>query len=359
MPSPDVNDERRSRMKVAFYTNIVSPHQIPLAKEVARRVGEGNFRYIYRDDLDGERVEMGWGQTDPEWCAMGCEDDPWLEGADLVYTGGLRAVDLVARRIAAGKKTLYYTERWFKPYHGLPGKWRMYCPGYRRMAKRMVKMLNDPLCRVLAVGPWAKRDMLELGVREEQIVDWGYFVEPTTEGPREPDSNSYLLKVLWVGRMMRLKRVDTIIKAVKEISKSREEPSDIALTLIGDGLDRLSLEGKVGSAPVVFKDPQPIERIRKAMRRNDVYVLASDENEGWGAVVNEALEEGMKVLGTYEAGASAALLDEEDLFHAGDWKSLAMMLARCARAKRKGELAGQGIGDWTPARAAERMLGLA
>ena len=85
-------------------------------------------------------------------------------------------------------------------------------------------------------------------------------------------------------------------------------------------------------------------------------VETSDENEGWGAAVNEALEEGMKVLGTFESGASAAMLREDDLFHAGDWKRLADLLGRCGLAKLKGKLAGQGIGEWTPEKAADRLV---
>lgn len=349
---------------ISFYTNVVSPHQIPLAKEVARLAG-GDFLYMYRDRQSADRIELGWGDEIPEWCRMGTEESKELKESELVFTGGLRPLDLIERRIGAGKKTLYYTERWFKPYHGLPGRWRMLSPGYRKMAKRMVRMLNNPLCRCLTVGPWAKKDMLELGVRPEQIVDWGYFVESSEfrvksselkEGARVPDGNPRLLKVLWVGRMLGWKRVDTIIKAVGSIAKSSEMRFDIALTLVGDGRQRDSLESKASGLPVKFKGSRPIERIRKIMREHDVYVLASDENEGWGAVVNEALEEGMKVLGTYEAGASAAMLREGDLFHAGDWKRLADLLGRCGLAKLDGRLVGQGIGEWTPAKAAERLV---
>ena len=64
------------------------------------------------------------------------------------------------------------------------------------------------------------------------------------------------------------------------------------------------------------------------MHEHDIYVLASDAHEGWGAVVSEALEEGMKVLGTYEAGASATILPITNLFHAGDWRSLMTMLCK-------------------------------
>ncbi len=345
-------------MKISYYTNVISPHQLPLAREIAKRIGEDNFEYVYRDDLYADRLDMGWAESFPEWCVMGDENEPDLMEADIVYTGGLRPIDLIARRVAAGKRTFYYTERWFKPYGILPGRWRMFSPRYRLMAKRMVKLLNNPLCKVLTIGPWAKKDMIEIGVKESQIVDWGYYVEPSNTNHQPPTTNHTLLKVLWVGRMIGLKRVDTIIKAVKDIANSKEMSFDIELTLVGDGISRNTLEGMVGDAPVVFRNPQPINKIRNTMRKNDVYVLASDSNEGWGAVVNEALEEGMKVLGTFEAGASAAMLPEEDLFHAGDWKTLAKMLAKCARDKRKGELKGQGIGDWTPEKAAERLFSL-
>ena len=31
-------------MKVALLTNVVSPHQVPLAEALVRRVGEANYR---------------------------------------------------------------------------------------------------------------------------------------------------------------------------------------------------------------------------------------------------------------------------------------------------------------------------
>ena len=103
-------------MKVAYWTNSLSPHQLPLAREIARRVGEGNYQYLYQDEPTAERKGLGWNfGSAPVWCRRGMEDDPALMEADLVYTGGLRPLDLIARRIAARKKTYYVTERWSKP----------------------------------------------------------------------------------------------------------------------------------------------------------------------------------------------------------------------------------------------------
>ena len=96
----------------------------------------------------------------------------------------------------------------------------MLVPGYRRMVKRFVAWVNtDPGARVLAIGPWAKRDFLRMGVKAEKIVDWGYFVEPSRFGTQVPAAHAELdetcvLRVLWAGRDLDWKRVRDIERAV-------------------------------------------------------------------------------------------------------------------------------------------------
>lgn len=89
------------------------------------------------------------------------------------------------------------------------------------------------------------------------------------------------------------------------------------------------------------------------MRSHEVYVLPSNAYEGWGAVVSEALEEGMEVLGTYEAGSSATVLPQENLSHAGDWRTLRDKLVRYAETRQR---RCQGIGMWSAKQAAAKLL---
>ena len=88
------------------------------------------------------------------------------------------------------------------------------------------------------------------------------------------------------------------------------------------------------------------------MRSNDVYVLASNAHEGWGAVVSEALEEGMEVFGTYEAGSSATMLPKENLFSAGDWKTLSEQLIHFGHSRVHH---CYGIDNWNAKFAAKRL----
>ena len=365
-------------MKFVLHTNVISPHQLPLARELVRHLGEDEFRYVYTETLMAERQRMGWcADGDSSWIRQ-CEvPDGDLESCEVLLSG-LRDLDLFERRAQNGLRALYMSERWFKPLRvlrlfgsfdcSIPGWVRMLVPSYRKMAKRFVRWIqNDPNGRVFAIGPWAKKDMLRLGVPESKIIPWGYFVAPSVQQSNNRTiEQSNNLKVLWVGRMLHWKRVDTIVRAVRVVERvSRSARRTIQLTLVGDGPEKERLQSLAtqtlkhsNTLTIEFLPSQPIDKIREIMRSHDVYVLSSDAQEGWGAALNEALEEGMAAIGTYEAGSSATILSDEWLFHAGDWRRLSKLLARCVEMKAAGTLRGQGIGEWSAQKAAERLLEL-
>ena len=381
-------------MKFVFLTNIISPHQMPLARELVNLLGADEYRYVYTEREEKERTKLGWGNEGEDWCLHGDENTAVLSEADVLMSG-VRAPNLFEKRAKDGKTTLYCSERWFKPPIGFL---RVFVPSYFKMARRIVKLLNESEnFYYLPMGIHAARDMARLcglmngdwkcvfkapkvnferkpggkvfsegvgreGVREcvGKMRMWGYFVQSSefrvgslelNHGIHRIHGNkgcgSEGVKVLWVGRLLKLKRVDTIIKAVGECSKSKK----ITLDIYGIGPEEAKLKklaAKYGDK-IKFHPPVPINEVRKLMREHDVYVLSSNGYEGWGAVVCEALEEGMKVIGTYEAGASATILPESNLFHAGDWRRLKMLL--------EGNAEKVGIGPWTAKSAAIALIG--
>ena len=352
-------------MRVALYTTALSAHQLPVYRLIRDILGAENCRYICVS-RDGTSAQTRLGEVDVEWLAASdAAAQDWLDGADVLYVGGMRPLDLFERRAVRGLKTLFQSERWFKPLVlfdlrlfdclislSLPGWMRMWVPGYRRMVKRFVRWANgDPNARVLAIGPWAKKDFLRMGVKPEKIEDWGYFVEKGT-GIREQGSgfdesnnlksnNQTILKILWAGRDIPLKHVKDIERAVDLANRRLTESS-------GD-VDASRL-------PITFTKLTGVSsaEVRKAMRDHDTFVFASDAHEGWGAVVSEALEEGMNVICSSSCGAGPAMLPCERLFKCGDVKSLAGLMEK----ELHGKLPPCSIGDWTAARAAERLLKL-
>lgn len=356
-------------MKLVRYTSIISPHQLPQAIEFARIVGENEFRYIYAQPVDDERVQMGWGgSAEQTWLMDETQNRQQareiLESCEILISG-ICDLDLFESRVRRGLKTFYVSERWFKPFQcggfQLSGRLRLLHPRYLLKALRLRRLVRTN-CGVvyLAMGTWAARDMAWLcgwgktirceslpgaqvstpRLRDRRIFLWGYFVAPTTSR----DSLAFRgascgcgLRVLWCGRLLGWKRVLDIILALKEIVEVQR--MEVFLTIVGEGSEKARLMKLAKGLPITFLPSQPIAKIRTLMRQHDVYVLSSNQYEGWGAVVNEALIEGMRVIGTYEAGASATMLPESALYHAGDWHTLAEMIAAGA--------GHTGIGAWS------------
>ena len=350
-----------------LYTNALSVHQIPLAREIVRLIGSDNFRYIYTSK-SGQKLQES--DASDEWICYAPDDHPvgWLENADIMLVGGLRPINLMERRLAAGKTTLYMSERWFKPIQicrvfNLPGWMRLLVPSYLEMARRFAKLFENQHYRFLPIGPWSLLDMkkicgiMNVALPGKQVIKWGDFVAPSKFDalPVQEASKSKPreIKVLWVGRLLNWKRVDTIVRAVGEhanLKRVDDSLPKITLDIYGAGPEESRLKkmaAKYGDM-IKFYPPVPIASVRKLMHEHDIYVLASNGYEGWGAVVNEALEEGMKVIGTYEAGASAAILPESNLFHSRDWKTLRRMLA-CG-------VPLVPIGEWSAKSAANRLF---
>jgi glycosyltransferase involved in cell wall biosynthesis len=173
---------------------------------------------------------------------------------------------------------------------------------------------------------------------------------------KEADT-SQACRVLWVGRLLNLKRVDTIVRAIGEnanLKRVDDSLPKITLDVYGIGPEecRLKKMAKKWGDAIRFYPPVSIDMVRKLMHEHDMYVLASDAHEGWGAVVSEALVEGMRVFATYESGSGATMLPDECLFRAGDWRRLACLLRGAASESTK----VQGIGAWSVAEGVERML---
>lgn len=337
---------------IVFYTNNISPHQLPLAHEVAKCVGYENFVYV-GDEIAwrGKVMDAGRIRTQRRRDAEGL-----LETCEVMYTSR-RDLELIEYRAAKGLKTFYYAERWFKPIplRGIKiegwrlkvGEWyitgwvRLLIPNYRRMARRFVMWANgDPNARVLAVGPHAKRDFLKLGVRADKLVPWGYFVEPSIGRVERVERVEKTLRVLWAGRDIPLKHVSDIERAVVLANKNLTS----------------ALHLHLDSTPISFTKLTGVSpaEVRAAMRSHDTFVFASNAQEGWGAVVSEALEEGMNVICSEECGAGPAILPRARLFKCGDVCALAKLL----EAEYRGELPQCSIGDWTAAKAAERLCNL-
>jgi glycosyltransferase involved in cell wall biosynthesis len=108
------------------------------------------------------------------------------------------------------------------------------------------------------------------------------------------------------------------------------------------------------------------EEVGKAMEKADIYVLPSNQQEGWGAVVNEAMSRGCCVIGSKSAGSVPWLIRDGVngyIFDGDDAENLGRILLRCLEAPDRTREMGRNaratmLNLWSPEVAAERFLQL-
>ena len=153
-------------MTIAFQTDAISPHMVPVAKAIGGNIGVGNLHYIYVQELTTGRKKLGWEDLREPWMFNGTtnkvEKYKWLKGCDVLVTGE-RTKDVLSifeSRVQKGQLSFYMSERWFKPPFGML---RLLSPRFLRMAWRMVRLMsreNDSY--YLPIGKHAAEDMARL-----------------------------------------------------------------------------------------------------------------------------------------------------------------------------------------------------
>jgi len=355
-------------MKILQVSNIISHHQLPLAHCFAGTIGENNFRFAATQPPSVERRRLGYefNQNIP-WILRAGENEVdrkefecWWDEADVVFCGD-RLFDRMKSRCDSGRLTFHMSERWWKPPIGIA---RMLHPRFALKAIRFRQLALSPFFHFLSIGDYSAIDIKRITSFVGRLWGWGYFTKIPDPLPSCVEKEQGY-KVLWGGRMLGWKRVDTLIRAFSRLLLERP---DATLTLVGDGANRKHLEQLAKKILVAgsyrFLPPMPAVEIPKLMRQHHVYVLPSNGYEGWGAVVNEAMAEGCAVVASRAAGAAKTIIRHNEnglLFKPGKWQELSDHLCFLAGddfARIRIAQEGQRtiVRSWSPNVAADRFL---
>jgi glycosyltransferase involved in cell wall biosynthesis len=197
---------------------------------------------------------------------------------------------------------------------------------------------------ILAIGSKGMEVYKKAGYQREKLFEWGYFLENT---PPVAADEYGSFKVMYAGGLVPNKGVHTLIQAW-----SRVKNNDCELNIIGDGPESPALKSLVNELAlgnVNFSGFQENEKVIKLMGQHDLFVLPSVLKEGWGAVINEALQQGTPVICTDHCGASILLGDHNfsTVIRAGDIDRLADEINARIRAGKTPTNVREKIRSWS------------
>ena len=351
---------------IVIASNYFNHHQRYLSEALDEMTGH-SFFFIETMEMEQERKNMGWGTADiPVYVLQ--EYDPvqrkkcrkLIQEADVVIWGSC-PYGLILPRLLAHKLTFCYSERIFK--EGLSGF------GYWGRAIKYGLLYRPPQKNhyLLASSAYASADHARLNLFRDKTLRWGYFPQAITYSLPQLMTEKNPTTILWAARMIPWKHPEYAIDVAKQL---RQWGCDFTMELVGNGELQQEMERLVAKeglqAQVKLTGACTPEQVRRKMERAAIFLVTSDQNEGWGAVVNESMNSGCAVVACRGVGAVPFLIESGKnglLFEVGDPAGLAaqtrFLLEHPRQRQQMGEEAYRTIADtWNSSCAARRLIAL-
>lgn len=304
-------------MKLVFITNYIHHHQIPLADEFYRLLGD-DYKYIATDALPDWLIKGGYDPSiSRPYVIRAYENDltrrdakQLVNDADVVIVGSAPE-EYVEKRIEAGELTFRYSERWFKKK-----PWFLSGPhAWFNLWHDHIRYRNKPVY-MLAASAYTCRDVNAVGAYKNKVFKWGYFTK-VEDFPLEASANFCAsseeaeVHIMWCARFLRWKHPELPIMLAKRLKANGYK---FVLDMYGSGMElepTKRLASELGVLDVVhFLGNLPNDEILKQMRRHEIFLFTSDKNEGWGAVLNESMSNGCAVVASNMIGAVPFLVED-------------------------------------------------
>ncbi|MGA2070546.1 MAG: glycosyltransferase family 4 protein [Sedimentisphaerales bacterium] len=327
----------KKKISILCVSPFNSPHINPVYDEMAAQEDVEVVRASL-SPLSSDRLKLGWSEMTPDspylqpWRSM--RDRlayyRWLLQADVIVMPGFFHLRTLPFQHWFRRLTNKTTVLWSEPFLNHPRTSHSFLS--LTLRKLMLWPCNSSRYNLLATGHGADKDYYALGMTRWNNWLYAFAVQPHEELKRDltaPPVGG--VHIVYSGTVVHRKGIDILIEALGR--------PDIAgmkwrLTVVGDGDCRAELEGAATRLKIAekikFIGAMPLNRCGDIYSTGDVLVLPS-RFDGWGAVVNEAMEFGMAVITSDMVGARTPLVKEGVnglVFRNGDVADLARCLSR-------------------------------
>ncbi len=296
-------------MNFIFWQNIISPHQSYIIKRLASL---HNVVLIVEKQSSSDRLNQGWlipdtGEARVILLGNYYEVNELLNSNDNfkhIFSGidSYHPIYEYFKQIVKHQKVYIIAESGidigFKRY------FRMF--KYNLLAYRYDKVIS----KIYAIGDLGVSWYKSAGFSSDKIVKYQYTIDNYQNlDLSNIGSLNNFYRLTYIGQLIYRKGVDNLIYALSEVKYSNWN-----LNIIGDGVLKsrllklikdLNLSDKIKLIGV--KKNQ--ETLTFLERNTDMLILPS-RFDGWGAVVNEALSRGVRVLTNDKCGASCMIKDK-------------------------------------------------
>lgn len=356
-------------ISIVFASNYFNHHERFFCDELNHDPNV-KFKFIQTEAMTEERKALGWGIDLNDFPYVICAyDSPDIRQKCIelcntcdVLILGSAPYEYVARRVKENKLTFYYAERLFRK-----GIWHMLNPRtFITVLRRFIIPGRKSSFYLLAASGYTAKDTARIFAFNNRRFKWGHFIE-VSQPARKFHTDDKVVKLLWAGRLISLKHPDYALRLAKHL---KELGVRFHIDIIGTGELEAKMKEDIFSNGledvVMMHGAKKPEEVRQYMECSDIFLFTSDFNEGWGAVLGEALTSGCAVVTSHGIGATPFLVADQKnglIYQTGSYKSFENKVMKLmTNPKLRMALASNGIKTmidlWNAATGAKRFYQL-
>ncbi len=313
-------------MKLVMVSNFMNHHQLELCNQLYALCEE--FLFLCTAEMPPETRAFGYDDLSVLPYVI---EKPQTEAAKAAFIARILEADAVIfgacsnqyvrMRISQNKLTFLFSERMWKK-----GTYRRFIPMIRK--KVTDRFVNRPNVYILGASCYLAYDLSLVGFPTEQCYTWGYFPPFETLCIADVLAQKHETShIVWAGRFIPLKHCQDVLKALGRV---RRAGFSFMFDLVGDGPCRSEYEQLIQNEGledcVTFWGSLPQQQVRQVMKKARIFIFSSDFNEGWGAVVNEAMNSLCAPIVSHAVGSGGFLIRDTQnglLYRSRDIKNLA------------------------------------
>lgn len=357
-------------MKIVYLTNVLNHYQLALSN-CFNNLPDVDYCFIATTSIPAERIALKIREfnhlVDYTICAMDGEEQE-KEAYDTFINADIGIVGMTSKkyhymyhdRLKKNKLTFWASERVYKEE---PKKYEM---PLRKIAYyfRHTKFKSKYM---LCASAFTAGDYARTGNFLGKTYKWGYFPEFIQYDIDELLSRkreNKRIKIVWTGRYLNWKHPESMLFLGEYLKKKKY---DFEIEMIGTGemfeqiKKEVSLKGLENCVHVIGSlTPQDV---RSHMELANIYAFTSDRGEGWGVVLNEAMNSGCAVVGSHSIGSVPYLIRDSEngfIYESENWIDLCQKVELLINSPGLIDDFGKEAyltikNTWNPAVAAERL----
>lgn len=299
-------------MKLVYFSSVLNHHQRALCDAFYEILGN-DFMFVETMPMERQRVELGYQEEEASYVLKSYLSEENRQKAIKiaiecdVFLGAVFPIEILHERMKHNRLTFRHMETYFKR-----SKLRMFTPNALKIAYNEHFKYRNKSLYLLCASSRVANDVKLFGAYPNKKFKWGYFPVVEYEKKSCSQKKNRRIEIVWVGRMISWKKPEYAIEAVKYL---KNKNYNVHLNMIGIGRLLPEIQNKIKKFQledeVTLCGSMSPKQVRKYMLKSNIFLFTSTRQEGWGAVLNEAMSAHCAIVASAEAGSTGYLIKEE------------------------------------------------